>query len=153
MMYRQQKLFFSTLAVLATASFVSADEKGDSADVMLPVEISMDNVTEFDDWLDDYFSSNATNITEDMEDMEIDCTCDVAGISCTDPSDEIACVCEDGDVVCEDLPVEDLPVEAPSTVDEPLPPDTEIVEESGSYTVGSMVSLVISAAGVVAFAV
>ena len=39
------------------------------------------------------------------------------------------------------------------TVDEPLPPDTEIVAESGSYTVGSMVSLVISAAGVVAFAV
>jgi len=148
MMYRQQKLFFATLAVVATASYVSAEDKGDSTDVILPVEISMDNVTEFDDWLDDYFLSNATNATEDMEDMEIDCTCDIAGISCIDPSDEIACVCEDGDVVCEDLPVE-----APSTVDEPLPPDTEIVEESGSYTVGSMVSLVISVAGAVAFAV
>lgn len=148
MMYRQQKLVFATLAILATAGFVSAEDKGDSEDVMLPVEISMDNVTEFDDWLNDDFIANATNATEEIEDMEIDCTCDVAGISCTDPSDEIACVCEDGDVVCEDLPVE-----APSTVDEPLPPDTEIVEESGSYTVGSMASLIISAAGVVAFAV
>ncbi len=174
-MYRQQNFFFAFLAALAMTNFCENGmemtnamdiDMGNITDIDMDniTDIDMDNITDIDmgnitfynetDDDDDAVSIDFVNATDDMEEVvDIDCTCDVAGISCTDPADEKACVCEDGDVVCVDMPL--APVEAPETMedDEPLPPDTEMVEESGSFAVGSMVPLVLSAAGIVAIAV
>jgi len=146
MMYRQQNFFFAILAALAMTNFYD-----NGMGVANAMDIDMGNITFYNETDDDAVSIDFINATEEV--MDIDCACDIAGISCTDPADEEACVCEDGDVVCEDIMTP--PVDAPEAMeeDEPLPPDTEMVEESGSVSVGSMVSLVLSAASVAAVVV
>ena len=99
----RQTFFVAALAFLATSSY-----QVQAVDVML-------NET------DDFYNETDMDGLEELE-MEIDCTCDDSGISCLNPGDEEACSCEDGDVVCEDMPM--IPVDAPSAMaDEPLEPD------------------------------
>lgn len=122
MLSSQQKLLFAALAFLATTN-----NQVQAVDLM------------FND-TDDFYN-------ETEYEMDIDCTCDDSGISCSVPEDEEACVCEDGDVVCADMPVD-----APSPLEDyPLEPDMGKSEESGAYSVGS-VAIAVLAVGAAAVA-
>ena len=190
MLFRQQTFVLLTLALLAlfasnreTGVMVAAEDKEDKEDknskeVETPVEIDVDNTTvdeimdEVEDELEEMelptsddgnFTESALDEEEEEETEDIDCSCDGDVISCSDPGDEAACVCEDGDVVCEDVAAEmsEAPVETPAEaveeppvtvmIDEPPAPDIEMVE-SNARTSPTMVSMAISAAGVAAVA-
>ncbi len=129
----RQTFLVAALAFLATSSY-----QVEAVDVMF-------NET------DDFFNGTEMDGLEEY-DMDIDCTCDDSVISCIVPADQEACACEDGDVVCVDMPM--VPVDAPSAMaeNEPLEPDMGMVEDdSGAYSVGS-VGMAVLAAGVVAVA-
>ena len=179
MLCRQRTLFFATLVVCAffaqeSSVMVSAqDAKEDKEDkednevtVEDPVEIDVadasaaptDSPFTMDTEIELPMADDNSTMIEDM-----DCTCDENIITCSDPSDEEACVCEDGDVVCEDAPVEtvvEIPVSAP--VDEPPAPDTAPApdmapadsdkNDSGASSSSSMISMAISAVGIAAVA-
>lgn len=163
MLCRQRTLFFATLVMCAlfarqeSGVMVSAEEKADKEDkeddIMDPVEINVMDASAPPSDSPSIVLATELPTSDDNTTMieDMDCTCDENIISCSDPSDEEACVCEDGDVVCEDTPIGSFmsPVAAP--MDEPPAPDTEPVI-SGASSSSSMISIAISAAGIAAVA-
>ena len=132
----QQTLAFAALAFLATTS-----NHVQAVDLMFNDTDDFYNETDFMDF-------NETEMDDLIEyEMDIDCTCDGSVISCSVPADEKACVYEDGDVVCADMPVD-----APSPLEDyPLEPDMGKSEDSGAHSAGS-VAIAVLAVGAAAVA-
>jgi len=101
--------------------------------------------------------------------IDMECACEGDIISCSNPADEEACVCEDGETICADVAVEPMAPPAPVGPDASVTVDITVTEttdaeidtemmndaglyESGAYTTSPMVSMAISAAGIVAVA-
>lgn len=136
----RQTFLVAALAFLATSSY-QVEANG----------VMFNETDDFYNGTDDFYNGTEMDGLEEYE-MDIDCTCDDSGISCSVPADEEACACEDGDVVCVDMPM--VPVDAPSAMaeNEPLEPDMGIAgDDSGAYSLGS-VAMAVLAAGVVAAA-
>lgn len=111
------------------------------------------------------FMESQDNLTAVVIDME--CACEGDIISCSNPADEDACVCEDGETVCVDVVADAVEtMEPPATVDAGVTVEVDITETSedtesemgesglmsGAYTASSVVSMAISAAGIAAVA-
>lgn len=164
--------------------FIHEDMLGDKKDKK---EEMAENVEEFiDNVLDaiDEFelpSSEDGNSTDSPSDLmesednlsavviDMECACEGDIISCSNPADEEACVCEDGETICADVAVEPMAPPAPVGPDASVTVDITVTEttdaeidtemmndaglyESGAYTTSPMVSMGISAAGIVAVA-
>jgi len=164
--------------------FIHEDMLGDKKDKK---EEMAENVEEFiDNVLDaiDEFelpSSEDGNSTDSPSDLmesednlsavviDMECACEGDIISCSNPADEEACVCEDGETICADVAVEPMAPPAPVGPDASVTVDITVTEttdaeidtemmndaglyESGAYTTSPMVSMAISAAGIVAVA-
>lgn len=188
MFFQQKSVLLASIALLAFAAnqesgfMVSAqgedkEDKNDEEDVddeiALPVEINvlepstMINVT--DDEMEPLSEDMNTTVFEELDELDEGCVCDTynSTISCTDPADELVCMCDDmGDVICADVgaPVDSptvqaapvatpvaTPVAAPGIEpDEPPAPDTGMEAETSAATFASaMVSAAVSAAGLV----
>eukprot|EP00536_Pseudo-nitzschia_multiseries_P017470 jgi/Psemu1/314530/fgenesh1_kg.1578_\ len=192
MFFQQKSVLLTSIALLAFAAnqesgfMVSAqgedkEDKNDEEDVddeiALPVEINvlepstMINVT--DDEMEPLSEDMNTTVFEELDELDEGCVCDTynSTISCTDPADELVCMCDDmGDVICADVgaPVDSptvqaapvaTPVAAPGIEpDEPPAPDTGMeaepdtgmeAETSAATFASAMVSAAVSAAGLV----